>query len=284
MVVFFIRGNQLFDPKPTKYIVHRDIICQYSPILSKHLHDEKGNEEKESAIKYELECIGAATFEHFLQWAYIQGPLLPISGTELTGVTSAEKGQKCAKDFRTLTDLWELAEKWEVVPLKNAVLSRLDELCLQYGGLPEDSTGNWTENLSGTLRVFLLDRLSYYNTKYPGGDKVQVGMQHFDPAKVLQQQILRSNAEIQTLQAELKTAEESNRNLQSNLVNILIHRVSSNDKKIKGLQANLKVAKGAHFLQSEVENGLDDPLLYEEPEAATELTPVTKYYALVSEI
>lgn len=232
-MIKFVVGRDWVTGKPcAEFFVIKELISHYSTVVKASLNNSRSTEAKTQT--FTLFSTEKETFELFLRW--LHGVLVvPTSKTEITDASVVEKIENGENGIRELMSLWLLARELGVASLQMAVLPKIDELMLEAGGITDacvDYVAKASYGGGDGLLQFLEDRLRFFVD--PAAKDQVMGVQVFDPLKVLARKISAKVDLVHNLKSKLALAQEAQGSLQGELVDTLVqsllaHKLSAGD-------------------------------------------------------
>lgn len=140
-------------PKKTKFVVHKDYACHYSPVLKAALNSQFIEGQTQT---YTLEDVEMSTGKLLIHWFYHQSfSVLNHDDWELSGTD---------EESLALIQLWVLADKLLIPRLQNDILREIKRFQEDEAIIPITGLGYAYKHSSkdSVLRKFLLDLCACY--------------------------------------------------------------------------------------------------------------------------
>jgi hypothetical protein len=118
-LVTFIIGTE-----KAEFIVHREYICHYSVVLRAAFNNERFIEGKTQT--YIIDDTTAKAFRLLVQWVYSQSIITDADKDDETRtILEKETPEWRQKEWRSLLELWMLADKFNLPRLQNLAMDKL---------------------------------------------------------------------------------------------------------------------------------------------------------------
>ena len=122
-VTFFIGEGD----NPTKFLVHKEFACHYSPVLKRAFNSEFVEGQTQT---YRLEDTTEQAFRLLVQWLYSQKFELPLGEYKDNGqIIDPEVMRALMAEENSLAELWVLADKLCIPALQNLVIDTIHMIC-----------------------------------------------------------------------------------------------------------------------------------------------------------